>query len=142
MKLKTTLLLAMAMVLVAGCGDDYNDGNGKSGEQSTVQGRNNRALTLNPIDDVVIERGGTAKVDITIERRNVEGEISVDFDELPGGVSVANEDTNIVGNEGTYHLQAADDADLVEGHRVEVTITGPEDIGVTKQFEIHVTAPE
>ena len=110
--------------------------------ESTVVAKTGGKLTLEKPVDVTITRGGQAEVKITIKRENLEGPVSVQFAALPSGVTVADGDKKIVGNEGTYNLKAADTADLGGGHQGQVTAKGPEGVSATETFKIAVKAKE
>lgn len=90
-------------------------------ESGTVEGKGDTALTLTVPDDFSIQRGQMQKMDITIEREDLEGEVSIEFSDLPDGVEVIDADKKIVGDEGIYTLKASDDAALVSGHEVMIT---------------------
>jgi hypothetical protein len=130
MKTTWTLLVvaaaALAVLLITGC------------KKSSVEGASDTKLTLVKPGDISLTRGGTAEVAVRIQRQNVEGKVSVRFGDLPSGVSVVDPDKSIVGNEGIYTLQAADDAALVSGHQAMVTIKGPSGMGVAETFRVSV----
>ncbi|MFP4139010.1 MAG: hypothetical protein ACOCXY_00820 [Planctomycetota bacterium] len=134
MKKLACMTLALSAALIAvGCDDG----------ETTVEGENKTALTFYDPADVTITRGETAELTLKIKRTKLDDEIAVDFTELPPGVSVVNEDKNIVGNEGVYRLQASMDADLVSNHQAAVSIKAAEKgVGVTKKFRITVEASE
>jgi hypothetical protein len=132
----TVIGLALALALM-GCDRDEN-----GDDNSTAQGEHGNKITLEEPADVTIRRGGMADVELIISREGFDGEISVSFDDLPGGVSPVNADKNIVGDEATYRLQADEDAELLSNHQAKVTVTGPNDLGVAKQFRITVEEME
>ena len=128
MRTLTIMMVAFAMMLSAGCKN-----------RSTVQGQAGKKLALETAGQVTIERGGMAKAEIKIHREKLEGPVSINFGELPGGIEVIDADKKIDGSEGTYNLKASDTADLVSGHVAQVTATGPDGIAVTESIKITVT---
>ena len=135
--MKSTMILAlltvalMALLVAMGCESE-----------SEVRSPAGAKLTLEKPNDVTIERGGTADVDVRIGRENLAGEISVKFGDLPAGVTVVDADKKIVGNEGTYMLRAAADAALVANQQAKVTVTGPSGMGMAETFMITVKERE
>ncbi len=129
--------MALACLLVvAGC-EPAGD------EQTTVEGEGGKKLTLVSPGDVTVARGGTAEVSIGIGRTKLKDKVSVEFTDLPGGVSVVNSDKNIVGDEATFRLQASDSADLVANHQAKVTARADEsDLAATQMFRITVQESE
>lgn len=126
------VLTVLAMLSAVGCQSE-----------DTVEGTQGRALTLTAPEPVTLRRGEIVSVPLTIERTDLDQEVSVSFSQLPDGVSVVDEDKNIVGTEGTYRLQADDDADLVANHRAQVTVTAVDtEIAVSQPIEITVEQVE
>jgi len=109
-------------------------------EKTTVKGPEGKKLTLVKPMDTTIERGETRKVSISIARENYSGPVTVKFEGLPAGVTVADGGRQIEGNERTFALVASNNADLVSNHAAEVTISGPDGISATEVF--HVTVRE
>ncbi len=128
MRTLTILAVAAIVALAAGC------------KSSTVENKRGGKLTLIKPGDVTIAQGETAEVKITIKRDNLEGPVSISFEKLPAGVTVADGDKKIVGEEGTYSLKAGESADLVSGHQAQVTAKGPGGIAVTEFLKIAVKA--
>lgn len=130
--LSVGVLIAFAMLATPGCQSE-----------DTVEGTEGRALTLTAPEPVTLRRGDIVSVSLTIERTDLDQDVSVSFSQLPAGVSVVDEDKNIVGTEGTYRLQADDDADLVANHRAQVTVTAVDtEIAVSQPIEITVEQVE
>ena len=99
-------------------------------------------LQLQEPSDVTITRGETAEVTLRVRRENLDDPIRISFDDLPDGVSVVDGPRELTGDEGTYILEADEDADLVEGHMASVTARGPEDLSHTQHFQIDVEEQE
>ena len=110
----TTLSACLAAALLAGCG-----------KSATVDGQAGTRLTLEKPAAVTIERGGLAKADIRITRRDLDGDVAIRFDKLPGGLEVVDGAQRISGDGAVYTLKAGDSADLVANHVALVTATSP-----------------
>jgi hypothetical protein len=130
MKQSIWLLGVPTVLMIAGCSPS-----------SSVEGQNNRKLTLVRPSGVSVERGGVSKADIVISRENLSEDVSIRFSNLPRGVEIVEPDSRIVGVRGTYTLRASDDADLVKDHSATVTASGgPGGISVSEPINISVTA--
>jgi hypothetical protein len=128
MKATNLIALSLAALAFAGCAK----------EDATVEGKSHEKLTLEKPSDVTIERGGTAKVDLDISRKDLTGDVTVTFSKLPAGVDVVDASNRIVGDEGTYTLTASPTADLVEKSAAQVTATAAGGISVTQTFNVTV----
>jgi hypothetical protein len=128
MKLLTITMIAVALLLSAGC------------KKTTVQGEAKAKLSLIKPGSVTIDRGGTAKVSIKIQKKNLEGPVTISFSQLPSGVMVTDKDLTIsdANTEGTFTLMANADAGLVSGQQAQVTATGSDGTGVTETFTIAI----
>jgi hypothetical protein len=120
------ILLLAFMGLVAACE-----------REATVTSEQGK-LTLEKPADVKLERGGSAKASIEIERKNMPGEVRVKFDHLPRGVEVSDSRNTLAGDQSDFMLRASESADLVEAHVAHVTVTGPDGNAVTQPIEITV----
>jgi len=130
--MKNHMLFAavLAVSVLAGCS-----------KSASVQGDGTGKLTLNKPSAVTVHRGGMAKADIKIARKDLTGDVTVRFANLPKGVSVVESDNRIVGDSGSYTMKAADDADLVENFITDVTASaGPGNISVSQPISISVKA--
>jgi len=107
-------------------------------EKTTVESTSGKKLTLMKPTDQNINRGDTEKVMVVVARSNFDAPVMVRFNDLPRGVSVVDSTSNIDGNERTFVLKAAADADLVTNHQASVTATGPDGMAATEKFEITV----
>ena len=124
-RLRSMLVVLVGAASLAGCSVDENE-----------QGMK---LSLLRVADQTLSRGETNKVAITVTRGSFTGEVDVKFQNLPSGVTVVDAgaipaDDNI----RSYTLHAAPDADLVERHRAEVVVSGPENLETSQAFEITV----
>mgnify|MGYP000858273094 CR=1 FL=1 len=83
-------------------------------------------------------QGGTNKVLVTIDRKGFDGEVRIDFDGLPSGVKVA-EQERIAPSDvmRSFTLVAKDDAPLVE-HRVVTVEAKGGGAEVRQTFELSV----
>ena len=109
-------------------------------EKSTVEGPSGKKLTLVKPADPSVKRGSTEKLAIVVSRANFEGPVTIAFENLPKGVQVVDDGGKVEGNERTFVLTAAPDADLVEKHTANVTAKGPDGMAATEQFKITVVA--
>ncbi len=107
-------------------------------EKSTVEGPGAKKITLVKPADQSVKRGSTEKVAIVVTRSNFEGPVTIAFENLPKGVHIVDDGGKLEGNERTFVLTAAPDADLVEKHSANVVAKGPDGMAVTEQFRITV----
>ncbi len=107
-------------------------------ERTTVEGPEAQKLTVVKPADTTIERGSTAEVAVAIERENVAGPVTVEFSDLPDGVTVVDETAEIEGEERTFVLQADESAALVGDQIASVTLSGPDGMTATEEFRITV----
>ncbi len=134
--MKTLALLTVVglLALVVGCEERGSTG-------TTVTNTTGGTLTLQAPAEMTIKRGEIANVMIDIKRENLEGPVSVRFDNLPAGVTAVDR-KQIVGNQGEFNFKAADTADLVSNHQAKVTASGSGGIAATKPLTITVTNGE
>jgi hypothetical protein len=107
-------------------------------EKTTVEGPSGKKLTVVKPSDATIRRGSNDKVNIMVTRDNFKGPVTVRFEDLPKGVSVAENGGDIEDNSRTFVLVAADNADLVTNHTAKVTVSGPEGMSASEQFKITI----
>ncbi|KAF0244232.1 MAG: hypothetical protein FD180_2742 [Planctomycetota bacterium] len=107
---------------------------------TSASGSNGKKLTLLKPVNQTLKRGDTNKVAITVVRENIDADVSVRFDNLPEGVKVIETDKKVKDDEFlvNYTLFAANDAGLVSGQVVKVTVEGPEGLAATESFEVTV----
>lgn len=129
MNTRITLVLALAGLVLAGCE-----------KEATVSGKSSEKLSLKEPSAVTLERGGTAKVDVDVTRRELPGDVAISFSGLPKGVDVIDANNKLVGEHGTYTLRASDTADLVEKSEARVTATGEGNIAVSQPLKVTVKA--
>jgi hypothetical protein len=116
MRSQRLLILLVAAWLCAACV-------GCRKQQATDTGPNGASITLERPGDVTLQRGGTVSVPIKLTREREERPVTIDFDQLPPGVFVVQEDAKMYPDENVkeYQLRAGDSAALVEHHEVTVT---------------------
>jgi hypothetical protein len=107
-------------------------------KESTVQGPEAKKLTLVKPSNVSVARGDTDKVALTVKRENFTGPVTVQFSKLPTGVSVEDDGGKIEGTERTFVLKATDTAALVSNHVATVSVSGPDGMKVSEEFEITI----
>lgn len=108
------------------------------GKSATVEGEAGTKLTLTKPSAVTIQRGDMSKVDVKITRRDLPGDVTIRFANLPSGVDVVDSANRLVGDKGSYTLRAAENADLVENHMADMTATAASGLAVTQSFSITV----
>lgn len=121
------LVLALAVVSLTGCE-----------KPATVTGEQGQKLVLSAPGPVELKQGEIVQVKIAIDRGTIKEPVSVDFADLPKGVTVIDATQKIVGAEGMYSLKADEAADLVSGHHAKVTAKGPGAIAVTQELVITI----
>ena len=132
MKNQMLYAAAIAASALAGCA-----------KSASVEGRSGGKLTLDKPAAMTLHRGGMAKADIKIGRKDLPGEVTVRFTNLPKGVEVVDSDNKIVGDRASYTLRAGDSADLVENFASDVTASaGPGNISVSEPITISVKAKD
>jgi hypothetical protein len=132
MKNQTLFVAAIAAIALAGCA-----------KSASVEGQSGGKLTLDKPSAMTLHRGGMAKADIKIGRKDLAGDVTVRFTNLPKGVDVVDADSKIVGDRASYTLRAGDSADLVENFAADVTASaGPGNISVSEPMNISVKAKE
>jgi hypothetical protein len=132
MKFRTSLVLSVAALSLAACS-----------KAASVQGEGAGKLTLAKPAAVTVHRGGMAKADISITRKDLPGDVTIRFANLPKGVDVIESDSKIVGDKGSYTFRARDDADLVEGFAADVTASaGPGNLSVSQSINVNVKPKE
>ena len=132
--MKNQILLAAALFAftLVGCN-----------ESASVQGVGAAKLTLVKPASVTLQQGGMAKADIKIARKDLPGEVTIRFTNLPPGVDVVERDQKLVGDQGSYTLRASANADLVDNYSADVTaIGGPGGISVSEPINISVKAAQ
>lgn len=120
------LLFIAAGFLVAGC------------KETTVEGPSGSKMSLVKPVDFTIHRGATEKESVMVTRPNVNGPVTVRFDDLPKGVTIVDDKLEIEGNKRAFVFKAADSADLVSNHVASVTVTSPDGTSATEKFKISV----
>jgi hypothetical protein len=110
-------------------------------EQTRVEAPGGAALVLEKPNSVTIHRGGTAELEIKVERTALTQPIEVTFDQLPEGVKVINAELQIAGDSAKYVLEAGPEAALVGNHAAKVTAEAG-DVTATEALTITVKEKE
>jgi hypothetical protein len=128
MKHLVSFAAALAALLLVACA-----------ESASVESAAGAKLTLVKPAAVTLRRGGMAKADIRIQRKDLPGEVTISFRNLPKGVDVVDADNKLVGDGGNYTLRADDGADLVEKFSAIVTASaGPGGVSVSEPIDVSV----
>jgi len=83
------------------------------------------SLTITPKSEAVtVKQGGSAKVEVNLKRTNLKDALTLEFKDLPKGVSA--KDNKVAGDKdaGTVTLEAANDAEVVKDRVVTVSASG------------------
>jgi hypothetical protein len=128
-----TLLGCALVVLVSGCPD---------GDKAIAPvNRDGGTFTLSKPSDVTIKRGDTAKVKISVERKNnLNDALDVKFGKLPKGVQVNEGEAKIAERQNSVEvtLSAAADAELLTNHEIEVSVQGGGAGPATQKFNLTI----
>ena len=98
-------------------------------------------FVLSKPSEVAIKRGDTAKIKISVERKNnLNDALDVAFAKLPKGVKVNEAETKIAEKQDSaeFTVSAAADAELVTNHEAEVTVRGGGAGPATEKFNVTV----
>jgi hypothetical protein len=114
------LLLISVVVLygaVLGC---------NKGEQVTVKGPDNKELTVTGPGNTSITQGDTTKIKVSVSRKNFNDPVEITFDQLPEGVTIAEETKTIAKDADSTHftLKADEKAKPVQNHAVKLSASG------------------
>jgi uncharacterized lipoprotein YehR (DUF1307 family) len=115
----TALLAAALVTTMAGCPNK----DAKTASANTAGG----TFVLSKPSDVTLKRGDTAKVKISVDRKNnLNDALEVAISKLPKGVTVVETETKIAEKQSSaeFTLSAAAEAELVTNHETEVTVRG------------------
>jgi len=98
-------------------------------------------LTVSPpLAPVTVKQGGVTKVDIGVKRENFKEPVTVEFKDLPKGVTVEEKDMKVAADKGTatYTLKAANDAEVVTDKVVTVNVNGTDTVKGMSTFKLTV----
>lgn len=108
-------------------------------QSATVRGEDDTAVTATTVRSLTIRRGGTATLEVGLNRRNFAGPVDVSISNLPKGVDADDASMKVETNATTFILKASSNADLVTNHAVELTIEDPDGREVKQQVALTVT---
>lgn len=128
MKRMIPLCLAAAAAVCVGCATT-----------SASDTKGHKITIVKPMDQT-LKRGETNKVAITVLRENLSAPLEVKFSNLPPGMQVVEKDRAIHNEETivSYTLYADNKAALVSGNVVRVTVTAPDGLAATAEFNVTV----
>lgn len=91
-------------------------------QEAVVSGKDNKVLTLTAPRTVTLHAGETAQVKLGVTRKEFDAPVTIDFSQLPPGVTVVETDHVIPKGvkEATFTLKAADNA-TGKGHVVKLS---------------------
>ncbi|MEQ8768651.1 MAG: hypothetical protein RL885_32390 [Planctomycetota bacterium] len=129
MTLSRTILILGLLFLISGCAS------------TTSHGTDGRALTLLRPKDQSLSRGGTNKVLVTVERDGFSGPIAIEFEDLPDGVRVIEEDPQVPADDyfQNFTFYVEDNAPVVSDHSIRIIATGPNGLEAVEHFQVDIS---
>lgn len=116
--MKKTILIAVAVCLfgLTGCGKD----------KDTVTGADGKKLSIEYPKEVSVAVGETSPVKVTVTRTKFDEDVTIEFAQLPDGVTVKEKETVIKkgSKESTFNLTATGSAKPGKGHAIKVSASG------------------
>ena len=111
-------------------------------EKASVEGAQNKRLTLFKPSDQIIKQGDTEAIMVRISRENFDDPITVGFSNLPAGIEIQDGERKIASDDtsATFTFKAAANAAPVEKHRSTITVEGPEGMKANEGFNITIKA--
>jgi ABC-type glycerol-3-phosphate transport system substrate-binding protein len=108
-------------------------------QSATVHGDDDTSVTATTVRSLTIKRGGTATLEVAINRRNMSGPVEVSVANLPNGVSADDASMHVETTGATFILRASTSADLVTNHTVDLTLEDPNGREVKQHVSLTVT---
>jgi len=108
-------------------------------QSATVRGDDDTAVTATTVRSLTIRRGGTATLEVGLNRRNFAGPVDVSISNLPKGVDADDASMKVESNATAFILKASSSADLVTNHAVAITVEDPDGREVTQHVSLTVT---
>jgi uncharacterized membrane protein len=125
----TSLLAVALLVCATGC---------PRGEKKSAEGEGGKKLSVTAPKDTSVKPGESATINVAITRDKFNDPVALKFAGLPEGVSIMENDLTISkdATSAKLTLKAADDAKVVDDHKVAVTASGG---GMTQEATFKVT---
>jgi hypothetical protein len=95
-------------------------------KSSTVRSGENQSVTATTPRSLTIQRGGTADLQVTIDRNNVSGPVEVSLSQLPKGVDADPSSMKVESTVATFVLKASSSAPIVDQQAIAVTVEDPD----------------
>ena len=108
-------------------------------QSATVHGDDDTSVTATTVRSLSIRRGGTATLEVGLNRRNFNGPVDVSISNLPKGVDADDASMKVETNGTSFLLKASSTADLVTNHAVEITVEDPDGHEAKQQVSLTVT---
>jgi len=140
MKKWFTLVVAVGMLGFTAC----SGGSGTGREKGKVQGEGDTELTLNVPASVTVTAGKTEDINVMVERKGFDSDVTIKFEDLPKGTSIDGGESQKIdkgSKEKKFTLKADSKADAVKDHVTKVTGTfndGKKDHSVSKDVKVTV----
>ncbi len=127
MRLMIPAALAACLFALAAC------------QSATVRGTEGRSLTATTPTSMTLHRGGSAPLEVGIDREKFTGPVTVSIFQLPKGVESDQSSISAETTSATFILKAASAADLVSNQAVGVTVEDPNGRKATQFVNLTVT---
>jgi len=108
-------------------------------QSATVHGDDDTSVTATTARSITIRRGGTANLEVGLNRHNFTGPVDVSISNLPKGVDADDDSMSVASAVTTFVLRASSTADLVTNHAIELTVEDPDGREVKQQVALTVT---
>ena len=91
-------------------------------QSTTVRGSHGEAFTATTDRSMTIRRGASAPLEVSIDRQNTTGPVTVSISQLPRGVNADKSSIHVESTAATFILTASEAAELVSNQAVGVTV--------------------
>ena len=108
-------------------------------ESTTVRGSEGQVVTATTPRSLVVRRGASNDLKVTIDRKNITGPVKVSLSQLPMGVDAEPKSMKVESTIATFILKAAPSAPLVEKQAIAVTIEDPDGRQALQYVDLSVT---
>jgi hypothetical protein len=138
MKRLSIAFIGLATILPVAC----NSASSSSTAPSTNPNRPGeiRTLKIKVPAEKSIKQNSTADVDVTVDRKNFKGDVTLAFTDLPPGVTVASTDLTVPADKDSFKvaLKAAADAKVENDQKVHVTAKAQDMHAESVEFKLEV----
>ena len=107
-------------------------------EQSTVRGPEGEQLTITSPPALTLHRGMDQPLEVSIDRKNTTGPVTVSISQLPNGVTTRNTTQSVETDKAVFILMASDNANLVNNQQVKIVSKGANGVQTTQYLSVNV----